>query len=107
MVAVPRPKGETVEVSYRTYREAHDALMDADRNRSRTLNRVMDEQAGGRSRVDRMSNAAYERALARARRHPDYREANEAFDAISRYIREKFPTGERRANARLARDMGF
>jgi len=94
-------------MTFKTYKEAHAALMDADRNRSRVFNRVMDKQCGGRANVDRLTAPEWDRAYHRAQRHPDVREADDVYRAISQYIREHFPNAERRANARLARSMGF
>jgi hypothetical protein len=92
-----------MKLTFHSYREAHIALLNADRDRVRALHRALPDQ----DKLDRMSDAAYDRAYDRARQHPDVQAADKAYSEISRYIKDHFPEAERRANRRLARKMGF
>lgn len=94
-------------MTFKSYREAHAALLDADRNRGRVFNRILDKQNGGPAAVDRLGSRAYDRAIERARRHPNVREADEQYRAISEHIKEHWATAEAIANRRLARTMGL
>lgn len=91
-------------MTYTSYSQAHAALMELDRARTR-VHRLLEDRYYGPVKIARMRPHEYSRAMARIDRHPDMREANDAYFALSAEIAKRWPREEARANRALARSM--
>ena len=74
-----------------TYAQLHAELMELDRQRGRIAYR----------------NGVTDSAIKRATSTAEYRALDEQYKALSARLKTEFPASERRANRRVAREMGF